>query len=156
MNTNSKKILEELGSLNKQIVRDLRKRGVVPPRKNSDGSIKVGNFTIKKNENGFFRILDQNQKIIVDNINLPHSAALMANRLALGYWSDKSIIDLDRRYGHYMFDEELYKKRYQSNILSKKYDRAEILSEKLKTVKIKRQQLKQEIVQGFDKLISIV
>jgi hypothetical protein len=115
----------------------------------------VGTFSIVKDTTGFYNILDSNQYIVEKNINLPQTAAVLANKLALGLWSDKEILDKDRKYGHCCFDETLYKQRYLKNKKLKNYDQAEIFIEKYQIAKLRKQQIHNEIVQGFEKLLKI-
>lgn len=148
-------ILRELSSIKKTIEKDLRKKGLVPAKKTIDGNIRIGSFFIVKDHTGFYSVLDSNKNIIADSINLPHSAAIYANNLALGRWTNREILDLDRKYGHYTFDEQLCKKYYTDNFQNKRYDKAEILNEKYRIAKNKKNYYKSKILEGFNKLIKI-
>lgn len=148
-------ILQELSSLKKSIEQDLKKKGLVPAKKTSDGNIRIGTFFIKKEETGFYAVIDSNNNIIARGINLPHSAAVFANNLALGRWTNREILDLDRKYGHYTFDEQITKNYYTKNCQSKNYDKAEILNEKYKSAKRKKIYYKNKILEGYNKLIKI-
>lgn len=148
-------ILKELSSIQKNVEKDLRKKGLVPAKKSKDGTIKIGSFFIMKETTGFYSILDNNSNKIVDGINLPHSAAILANNLALGRWTNREILDLDRKYGHYTFDEQLCKKYFTRNFENKKYDKAEIMNEKYRIAKNKKNYYKNKILEGFNKLIKI-
>lgn len=154
MNRSPQEIILEIQKINQRVTTELRKKGYVPARKISDGSTKIGNFIIKKHDNGTYFIIDITGEIIVENINLPHTAAVVANRLALGFYSDKSILDVDRRYGHYSFDEQLYRANFNRTFKDKQYDRAEILIEKFRIAKLKKEYCRQKIVDGFNKLVK--
>ena len=69
---------------------------------------------------GFYSILNYCNDVVVDYINLPQSAALLANRLALGKYMDDNILIADRSYGHALFEEELHK--LHQDDLKKKMD----------------------------------
>ncbi len=149
----SDSLLQKLFLLNNEVQKSLKKKGFNSAKKLEDGSIQVGKFTIKKCNNGFFSVLDQNHYIILDKINLPHTAAILANKLACGKWTDREILDLDRKYGHYSFVEELYTEQMKKS--KKDYDKLDILSEKQKIARIKKAMYKKQIQIGFDKLFKI-
>lgn len=86
-------------------------RGIVIPVKNRDGSINLGHFKVVNQHNGFYAIFNSRGDTVVDQINLPQTAALLANDLALGRWIDKQILESDRKYGYALFEELLYKQR---------------------------------------------
>jgi len=148
-------IIQELSALKKNIELSLRKKGLVPAKKSSDGSIRIGTFLIKKEDSGFYTVSDTNNNVIAKGINLPHSAAIFANNLALGRWTNREILDLDRKYGHYTFDEQLTKSYYTKNFEGKNYDKAEILGEKYKSARRKKIYYKNKILEGYNKLIKI-
>jgi len=148
-------ILQELNSIKIIVEKELKKKGYVPAKRKQDGSVKIGNFSIIKEQDGFYSVLDSNNNIIAGRINLPHSAAIFANNLALGRWTDREILDIDRRYGHYSFDEQLSKFHFSRNFHSKNYDKAEIMNEKYRTARLKKNFYKNKILTGFDKLIKI-
>jgi len=151
----SDEIFKDFSDLTKTVKKDLRKKGLVPASLNTDGSVRVGNFSIVKDSTGFYSIIDSNKTTIEKNINLPHTAAILANKLALGLWSDRDVLNADRRYGHLCFDETLYKQRYLKYRKKKLYDQAEIFIEKFNTARLRKQLLHTQIVQGFEKLLKI-
>jgi len=148
-------ILQELNSIKIIVEKELKKKGYVPAKRKQDGTVRIGNFSIIKEQDGFYSVLDSNNNIIAGRINLPHSAAIFANNLALGRWTDREILDIDRRYGHYSFDEQLSKFHFSRNFHSKNYDKAEIMNEKYRTARLKKNFYKNKILTGFDKLIKI-
>jgi len=151
----SHSILQEIDSIKKNVEKELRKKGLVPAKKKSDGTITIGNFLVIKNNDGFYSVKDSNNTIFAERINLPHTAAIFANNLALGQRTNREILDIDRRYGHYAFDEQLCRHFYSKNFHSKNYDKAEILNEKYRAAKLKKNFYKSKILLGFDKLIKI-
>ena len=148
-------ILDKLKSLDKEVKQSLKTKGLVSARKTQDGSILVGKFKIRKNQDGLYFIEDQNNYIIVDKINLPHTAAILANKLALGQWTDREILDLDRKYGHHSFDEQLCKLLHKKNSQIKNYFKADILNEKFHTAKLRKEFYRKQIILGFNKLLRI-
>lgn len=142
--------------IDKDVKTKLMRQGIVPPIKNKDGSISVGRFIIVKNSTGFYDIIDQTNEIIIDGINLPQSAALLANKLALGKFVDDIILTADRNYGHALFEETLQNKLAKKKLTKQDFDGAELLLTKASNAKNKKETNKQVIVRSFEKLIKIV
>jgi len=148
-------VYTSIEQLSKTVKEKLRQKGVVVPTKSKDGSINVGHYAIKKKKDGFYCILDFEKEILIDMINLPQTAAVLANQLALGKLTDEDLLGADRGYGHSLFDEELHVKLAEKSIKSNSMDRADIMFTKSKIARYKKEQFKQTIVRGFDKLIRI-
>mgnify|MGYP003339594306 FL=1 len=91
-------LYNKIQKLSEDVRLDLERKGVVVPVKNKDGTISVGYYKIVKNDNGY-SILNHAGLPEVDGINLPQTAVLIANSLALGKYRDNKLIDFDRRYG---------------------------------------------------------
>ena len=132
---------------------NLKRQGIVVPDKKNDGSIQVGKFFIKKDGLGFYSIVDYRNEAIFEKINLPQTAAVIANKLALGKWVDDDIINADTRYGHALFEETLHKQMAERSLKSKNLDKAEVMFTKYHISKYKREQYKSEVVKGFEKLM---
>lgn len=152
MNLNHAEVYLKLRQINQQVQDNLKKQGIVVPKKNLDGSISIGKFKIIKN-NGFFTVVNYNGEFLYEKINLPQTAAVLANDLALKHFVDKRIIEVDRKYGHAAFEES-----YQNRLLSKKNiteDFKDIIRSKVSEAKAKKELYKAEIESGFKKLIRI-
>lgn len=149
-----KDLLKKIYDINDSVEKTLKAKGYYPPKKNKDGSIRIGAYTIAKDQTGFFSVTDKKNNIIASKINLPHSAVIFANNLALGT-VNREILDIDTQYGHYIFDTELFKKHLSKKIKSKNYDQAEIINEKFKISSFKKQKCRDKIVEGFNKLMKI-
>jgi len=154
MSSNSDQLYKSFRNLAETVKTDLRKKGIVIPVKNSDGSITLDRFTITK-QDGFYYIKDRQGEVIVDKINLPQSAILMANGLALGRWLDDRIFNLDKEYGFRMFETDLFKKHATANIKKKNLDRADMLFTKFKIAQDKLKTAKHEITSNFEKLRNL-
>jgi hypothetical protein len=152
----SPNVLRELISLNQQVNKNLINKGYVPPKKTKDGHIKVGSFIIKKDARGFYDILDIDGFMMVSNLNLPQSAAILANKMALGIRTDNEIVILDAYYGHYSFDEQHCKHLYEKNCDRKNYAKADLFLEKLQNARLKKKYFYNRITEGFSKLIKII
>lgn len=134
---------------------DLLKKGVVVPVKNKNGSINVGHFKIVKTDDGYYNILSRSGDVVVDQINLPQTAAVIANSLALGRFKDDSLLDADRRYGFALFDETLHKHSLErSNKKSLEY--FDLMLTKSLIAKAKKDKYKQDVIKSFEKLIKLV
>lgn len=144
-------VYKKIEKLSDEVKLEFRKKGIVIPIKNYDGSISLGRYKIVKNKDSFYSILDYNGDVVVDKINLPQTAALLANNMALGKWPDDQLLRKDRTYGYALFEESLYKKHAQKN-MSKNIDRAQVLLIKSSINKLKKDMCKQEILTSFEKL----
>jgi hypothetical protein len=132
----------------------LWRQGVVVPVKAKNGAIRVGRYYIKKTKTGFYSIVDHRNESIVSGINLPQTAAVIANSLALGKWIDDRILQADSKYGHELFDEQLHNHLAEKNIIKRNLDQAELMYTKSAIAKTKKDRYKREILSGFDKLIK--
>jgi hypothetical protein len=147
-------IYKKVKQLGINVKEHLRRRGVVVPSKTADGSIRVGHYTIKKANSGFYSILNFKNEEVIENINLPQTAALLANKLALGKWIDNELLDADRRYGHALFEEELHRTMAERSLKSNNIEKAEVMYTKLNIAKYKKEQHKKTISYGFEKLMQ--
>lgn len=152
MNTIPEELYTRIKKVSDKVRQNLLLKGVVVPIKNKNGTISIGHFTIVKENNGSFSILDYSNEIMVKHINLPQTAILVSNKLALGLYKDTELLEMDRKYGSADFEEELYKRalnRKNSNVSSlyvSRYDDA----------KLKKAENKRNIVRSFEKLIKLV
>lgn len=148
-----KDIYQRIHEIDVKVKSKLRQRGIVVPVKNSDGSIRVGHFIIKKDIEGFFSINNYANEPVIDKINLPQSAALLANGLALGKFIDTDILTADRKYGHALFEEE-YEKFLVRKIAKKNaIDKLDIYHAKSHLAKLKKEYYKNQVLQGFERLM---
>jgi hypothetical protein len=153
MNLTSNDIYAKIQQLNRDVKEKLRHQGIVVPVRKKDGSIQVGHYHIKRDKTGFYRVLTSKNDVIVDNLNLPQTAAILANRLALGKWLDDDVISADTKYGHALFDETLHRQLAEKSLKSNNIEKAEVMFTKSAIDKHKKNQYKLELDRGFDKLI---
>ena len=146
-------IYKKVKQLGLDVKEQLKRQGIIVPTKTPDGSIRVGYYTIKKNKTGFYSILNYSNESVVEFINLPQTAAMLANRLALGKYLDSELLDADRRYGHALFEEELHLTLAERNLKSNNVDRADVMFTKFKISKHRKEQHRKTIFNGFDKLM---
>jgi hypothetical protein len=126
------------------------KRGIVIPTKNSDGSISLGRFRVVNQHTGFYAVYNNKNEIVVDQINLPQTAALVANDLALGKFLDYDIVQKDKKYGYALFEEMLYDQRLKNT--KRDLSSFEISLTKSKKFKNLRQEYEKTIITRFEKL----
>lgn len=149
-----KDIYKKIQEIDRDVKEQLFRQGMVVPVKSNDGSIRVGRYSIKKLETGFYSVLDFRNEPIIDNINLPQTAAILANKLALGKFVDSKILNYDASYGHALFEEELHIKLATSLIKKQDMDRADLMFTKSAIAKSKKEKYKKEINAGFEKLMK--
>ena len=148
-------LFRKIETVAKTVKAELRSKGYVFPVKNFDGSITLENFTIAKQPTGFYSILNSHNETVVDKINLPQTAAILANGLALGKWLDDEIYRYDQEYGYKSFEQELFNKRAVVNLKKNNIDRAELLFIKAKVAHDKVENVKRHIFDSFEKLRRI-
>lgn len=149
----SDNLYQKIQQLDQSVKETLRRQGVVVPVKSKNGNIQVGSYYIKKNDSGFYSIVDQRDDSIVSGLNLPQTAVILANSLALGKWIDSRMLQIDRKYGHEMFDEQLHVHLAEKNIAKRNLDQAELMYTKSYIAKTKKDRHKKVILNSFDKLI---
>jgi len=153
MKTNND-IYIRLTQLNKDVKEDLKSRGLVVPIKKDEETIQLDKFLIKKIDNGFYNILNIRGIEIVQGINLPQTAVIIANKLALGKWLDVELLQHDKKYGFAMFDELVHKRSIKNSLKKKEYDRAEVMQNKYSIAKHKRNYYKKLIINDYQKLLK--
>jgi hypothetical protein len=153
MKITSDEIYLKIQQISVDVKEKLKRQGVVVPIKKRDGSIQIGSYSIKKDSTGFYSILDFRNEVIINRINLPQTAAIQANRLALGKYIDDDILQADTRYGHAYFDEELHTHLAGRCLQKKELDRAEMMYTKSNIAKHRKNQHMWEIRKSFEKLM---
>lgn len=147
-------LYNKIQKLSEEVRTELKKKGVVVPVKNADGTIGIGYYSIAKTDSGY-EIRDPSTEVIYTGINLPQTAILIANNLALGRFKDNSVLDSDRRYGYALFEEELHN-RAVSNSKKKTLEYFDVMSTKAAIAKCKKEQYKRDLLNKYEKLIQLV
>lgn len=148
-------LYSKITELNSATKNKLLKKGFVVPIQLKTGNIKIGHYVVQKNSNDFFEIINQKNNDTITNINLPQSAFVIANKLALGRWLDYDILNLDKQYGYAFFDEQVHLKSKAKSLKSKDYGRADIMIDKIEKAKNKKDYFKKLINENFQKLLNI-
>jgi hypothetical protein len=151
MITNSEDFYKKISQLTLDVKHTLRSKGLIVPVKNQDGTITLDRFTIVKDFDGY-AILDYDNEALIQRINLPQTAIIVANKMALGRYRDTELLEIDRQYGYCDFQEKLYRKTMPKTDL----ERFSIYMTKYEIAQVKKQQFKQQIARSFEKLIKLV
>lgn len=155
MSSVSDQILKKFKIVASNVKNDLKKQGIVIPTKNSDGSIAIEQYFVVKESTGFYSIKNKLGDIILNNINLPQSAVLLANSLALGRMVDTKLYNLDQEYGFRTFEVELLSKRAHNSLKKNNVDRADFLFTRLGIAQARGNSAKATIFNSFEKLRKI-
>jgi len=151
MKPTREEIYKKILKVSQSVEQDLRTRGIVIPIQNNDGTISVGSFMILKNTNGYYFIKNKSNDIVIDQINLPQTAALLANGLALGKFADSKLIAEDKNYGYALFEEQLHKQAL-SKSKHRDIDYFDLMMTKFMIASAKKNVHKKNIVKSFEKL----
>jgi hypothetical protein len=145
-------LYKQLVTVSKHVKNDLKRHGIAVPVENPDGTISLGTNRVLKKDN-FYAIMDYSGEVIIDKINLPQTAILLANSLALGRFIDPTLLASDRKYGYSAFEEQLHS--VLAERLSKTDpDRADVMIAKSRSEKYKKEHQKRYIMKRFEKLLK--
>lgn len=144
-------LFKKIEELAEGVKKDFRSKGVIIPVKESDGSVKFNNYTIIRDRNGFYSVVSASDITIVSNINLPQSAIILANALALGRGTDDKIINYDKQYGFNSFEEEQCKRVAASMAKKKDWERVDTLIIKQNIARQRAEHAKDAVLKSFEK-----
>lgn len=147
-------LYHKIQQLNKNIKEELFNKGIVVPILSNNNTIKVGTYSIKKVTQSFYNILNHKNQVVLEGINLPQTAILIANKLALGKWLDTDLLNLDKKYGYAAFDELVHKRSLNLNKKHKNFDKCEIMRIKIESAKHKKDYYKKSITINYQKLLE--
>jgi hypothetical protein len=147
-------IYKKIEFLSNEVKQNLKKKGIIIPSKNDDGSVNIGFYKIVKTDYGY-SILDKFGEAVIERINLPQSAVVLANDLALGRFKNDNILNHDRYYGYAAFEEELHSK-IASKKSNKSRDTYEIVSTKASIARAKKETHRRTLLSSYQKLIKLV
>lgn len=146
----SPKLFEDVKYLASKVRSDLKGKGFVIPSKNKDGSVTVGDFRIVKHDDGFY--IAKGSAEFLGPINLPESAIIVANNLALGKQLDHTLLENDKWFGFKRFDEEASLHSAKVCEKRKDADRADFLYNKAAIAKYQKEQYKSSILSAYNQL----
>ena len=145
-----KNLVDKVQVLADNVKRDLRKKGVIVPVKHKDGSISFDEYTMIKKQDGYY-ILKGNTEV-AGPINLPQTAIVIANGLALGRSVDYKLLDHDKWYGYKSFDEEVFTRSANNSIKTKNYDKADWCFTRAGIAKQQKEAHKSDILSHFNRI----
>lgn len=147
-------LYKKVAHLVTDVKQNFRSKGLIIPVQEEDGSIKFDFYTVIR-QRGFYSILNASNIPMVEHINLPQTAILIANSLALGRLTDSKLLASDRQYGYCQFEEDQCKR--VAGLAAKRQDwsRFDLLMEKQSRAHLKAEYAKQTIMQSFEKLRQI-
>jgi hypothetical protein len=144
-------LFEQIANLAVEIKESFREQGIVLPSVTKEGNVKIGNYFISKTILGFYSIKNRYKEVFYDNINLPHTALLIANSLASGIPVDKKIINLDRDYGYSSFEDRNFARLLEHYELKKDWARYDATIVKQEIAQNKSNYSKNELLRYFEK-----
>lgn len=148
-------LFKKIIDVSKEVKKNLHKKGMITPVDNPDGSITIGAYTVVRDLNGFYIIVGRGNEIVAEQINLPQTALVLANNLALGKFLDNDLLQKDRLYGYAIFEEKLLKKSLD-NKSRKDLQQFELILTKYLMVKSKKEMYRESIINSFEKLRKLV
>ena len=146
-------LFNKVENLAHTVLEDLKKKGYVVPTRVDSKTISFHGYVVGQDDEGFYYIKNSKNFTDIRKINLPQTAAVVANDLALGKALVGKLLDSDRMYGYKMFDQEVYKrcmKRHKSDI-----DKYCLYQTRLQDAKKIANSHKQAIINSFEKLRSL-
>lgn len=145
------RIFNQIANIALRTKKEFREIGVVIPTTNERGQIKIGRYIIDKNSKGYF-IQNSYGEVVYSEINLPQTALLVANSLALGKVVNQNILNYDIQHGFSEF-EELNYQRLSKNLMQKKdWERYQAILIKQELAQERAEFAKKEIQRAFAKL----
>ncbi len=145
-----KELFNKVENVAKTVLNDLRKKGYVVPTKVDNNVIDFDGFKVGKDIENTYYIVNQRYDITIRYINLPQTAALLANRLALGKGVDNTILNDDRTYGFRQFDMQRYKQSMSK--VKKDFDQFTVFETRYQIAEAQAKNCKRRIADAFEKL----
>lgn len=153
MKISSERLYQKFKDLARKARDDFRRKGIAIPVKKDDGTIRVGKYLIKRKQNNFYVVVSVDGEVMADQLNLPQTAAVIANHLALKNYLNKDIIEKDREYGYAYFEHQLYQRAKERSLIDPDY--FDVKVSKFEQSGEQAELYKQMILAQFDKLRKI-
>jgi hypothetical protein len=147
------KLFSKVEIVAENVLRNLKKKGYVVPSLLENNTINFDGFIVGKDRDDLYFVKHVNREIKIPRINLPQTAALLANSLALGKNADEKLLAKDREYGFREFDKQIYKramKRSKNDV-----DRFIFFETRYNLAHAQARSYKASILNSFEKLRSI-
>ena len=148
---NNNQLFKKVEQLAEGVKKDFRSKGLVIPTLEDDGSVRFDDYSVTRNKQGFYVILNIARVPVVENINLPQTAIILGNNLAMGKFVDDKIVNYDKQYGFNSFEEEQYTKVAQSMAKKQDWNRVDTLIIKKNIAHLRAENAKNHILTSFEK-----
>jgi hypothetical protein len=135
-----------------EVKEDFRAKGIVLPTKGVNGIVKLGNYTVARTDKGFYSVLDARSNLVYSQINLPQTALLLANSLALGKWVDSKLLEHDKQYGFSSFETDNYNRLSKTFLQKEDWTRYDALLIKQEAAQERAEESKNFVLRLFEKL----
>jgi hypothetical protein len=99
----------------KTVIDSLKKKGYVVPSLLSNNRVNFDGFIVGRDREGYYYITNPRKDLLIDKINLPQTAAVIANNLALGRNNIENLLDQDKYFGFRDFDTLIFKRAMDRN-----------------------------------------
>ena len=147
----SNSVYYKIQDLTKQVKADFRSRGLVLPTKNDNNDIRIGNYFLSK-VNNQYQITDKFKEVICNNINLPQTALLLTNTLALTGKLDKDLLEKDQQYGFNSFDRDNFDRLAKICVKKKNWNNYHHVVSRKDSATARADSAKRTIINRFEKL----
>jgi hypothetical protein len=147
----AEELFNKLVIVSEHVKQQMQLSDIIIPIRNNNGSVTVGAYTLLKTSAGFYAIINSKGLILIDYINLPQTAAILANKLALGKFIDRDLVSQDKQYGYALFEEILHKKAAERS-KTKDPEYAALRMIKFNISKLKKDGFKRNILNSFEKM----
>jgi len=137
----------------KTVIDSLKKKGYVVPSSLSNNRVNFDGYIVGRDREGYYYITNPDRDLLIDKINLPQTAALVANNLALGRSNVEHLLDQDKYFGYKDFDQAIFKRamdRSKQNI-----DQFTYWQTRHNDAKHQAKSHRSAIVNSFEKLRSL-
>jgi hypothetical protein len=137
----------------KTVIDSLKKKGYVVPTALSNNRVNFNGYIVGRDQDGYYYIHNPRTDTLIDKINLPQTAAVIANNLALGKYSIENLISHDKHYGYRDFDQAIFKRAMERS--RKNIDQFAYWQTRYNTARQQAKSYKNTIIHSFEKLRSL-
>ena len=137
----------------KTVIDSLKKKGYVVPSSLSNNRVNFDGYIVGRDREGFYYISNPRKDILIDKINLPQTAAVVANNLALGRNNIENLLDQDKYFGFRDFDTLIFKRAMDRN--TQDIDQFAYWQTRYNDAKYQAKSHRSTIVNSFEKLRSL-
>lgn len=143
-------LYKKVADLAKGIKQEFLSRGIVIPRRGANGSVRIDDYTVEKQQDGSYTISDS-YEIILQGINLAHTAIMIANDLALGQTINSELLAQDKVYGYNYVEEKHYQTMAARMSKRQEWDRVETMKLKQQQAHERAESAKKYVLGNFEK-----